>query len=53
MELVGITESIQQLVTQFTGEVTSAAPVVAGAVVLVAGVRIGFKWIKRLAGSIG
>lgn len=53
MGLIDITASLTSLVTDFTAEITTAAPVVLSAVVLVAGVNIGIKWVKKLAGSIG
>lgn len=53
INLVDVSGALSDLVTQFTGEITSAAPIITGAIVLVAGVQIGFRWVKRLAGSIG
>lgn len=53
INLVDVSGALTDLVTQFTGEITKAAPIITGAIVLVAGVQIGFRWVKRLAGSIG
>ena len=47
MSLIDITASLTSLVADFTSEITTAAPVVLSAVVLVAGVNIGIKWVKK------
>lgn len=53
MELIDVSGSLTTLVTQFTAEIGQAAPTIVGAVLLVSGVGIGFRWIKKLAGQIG
>lgn len=53
MELIDISGSLTTLITQFTGEIGQAAPTIVGAVLLVAGINIGLRWVKKLAGQIG
>jgi len=53
MALIDVAGSLTSLVTDFTTEITAAAPTVLGAVVLVAGVNLGLRWVKKLAGQIG
>lgn len=53
MELIDISGSLTTLVTQFTGEIGQAAPTVVAAVLLVSGVTIALRWIKKFAGQIG
>lgn len=53
MSLIDIGGTLTTLVGQFTTQITAAAPTVLGAVVLVAGVNLGLRWVKKLAGQIG
>lgn len=53
MDLIDISGSLQGLVTTFTTEITKAAPIILGAVVISVGVGIGLKWFKKLASKIG
>lgn len=53
MALIDVAGSLTSLVADFTSEITAAAPTVLGAVVLVAGVNLGLRWVKKLAGQIG
>lgn len=53
MALIDVAGSLTTLVASFTTEITDSAPIVLGAVVLVAGVNLGLRWVKKLAGQIG
>jgi len=53
MDLIDIGGTLTTLVGQFTTEITGAAPTVLSAVVLVAGINLALRWVKKLAGQIG
>lgn len=53
MELVDISGTLTTLVADFTTQITAAAPIILGAIVLVAGVNLGLKWVKKLTSKIG
>lgn len=53
MQLIDVSGSLTTLVTQFTAEIGESAPTIVGAVLLVTGVSIGLRWLKKLAGQIG
>lgn len=53
MELIDISGTLQTLVTDFTTQITAAAPVLLGAIVLVAGINLALKWVKKFTSKIG
>lgn len=52
-ESVDVGGSLTKLVTDFTGMIGEAAPVLVGATLAVAGVTLGLKYVKKLTGKIG
>lgn len=53
MKLIDVGGTLTTLVSDFTAMITEAAPVILGAVALVAGVTLGLKWVKKLSSKVG
>lgn len=48
-----ISSALQSVVTAFTSQVTTAGPIILGAVAVGVAVTLGIKWFRKFASKVG